>query len=91
MSKGLKTTAALGSMMIGILAMNAGANAQTAGEYGNATGKPIVEWKQGNQDPVVVETTRKDPEPYSEVVQGKNRPTSGSGSIAPKNGVRSGN
>ncbi|WP_088343333.1 MULTISPECIES: hypothetical protein [Rhodomicrobium] len=91
MSKGLRTTAVLGGVMAGLLAMNAGAMAQGAVESGNASGKPIVEWHQGNQDPVTISTqpARKAKETYREVTEGQNQPTSYSGQK--KDGARSGN
>jgi hypothetical protein len=90
MSKGLKTTIALGGMMLA-MAAGTGAMAQGAKEYGNTQG---AEWDLGAPDPMAITWPRVErAQPYSETVQGRNEPTTATGyvgDVSPKRKVRSG-
>lgn len=95
MSMGLKTTIALGGTLLTLMAVNTGANAQGANEYGNASGQPRIEWHEdtGPDGPVTFKRRGEERETYRETVEERNRSTSATGdagSVAPKRKVRSG-
>jgi hypothetical protein len=95
MSKGLKATAALGTLLIGGLAIHAGAIAQSAGNDGSVTGKPAAIWnfENGSQELLTWNSSGGTAPAYRKVTRGQDQSTSyfGATQAMPKNGARSGN
>ena len=95
MSKGLNTTIALGGAMLALFAGGTGAGAQSVNEYGNAAGKPAVEWEAGSdgQVPVFRSPLGEARGSYRETVEERNQSTSATGDTggaSPQRKVRSG-
>jgi hypothetical protein len=94
MSKGLKTTIALGGTMLAIMAAGSGAIAQCANDHRNAAGQHGVEWDLGGPDPMAI-TWPGEERPHAScvTVEEQNQPTSATGDVgdaSPKRKVRSG-